>query len=680
MGFITHKNEKGGVLLVLVNIQDDMIELQKLGLLDKLLIDKTTRRHILWGTNAYREYGERYAKYCEIFVTLVLFNNLDVIKTRARRNFEQQVGRTKLHGEVATPLWVCNKMIDAIDCDWLGIEHLPKDIWQHIDILFQQTKKSWKKYVDNKRMEIACGEAPYLIQRYDGTNGTMIPVEERTGILDRKLHVVSAFATTPEKWIHWAIRAVEATFGYEYQGDNLLIARVNVTKTFIEFYIHKWNEIPNIKLLNQLLTKITWNLWQMDGLTDTIPCHMDSIEEPSLFDEQNIKINIQPLCKIYDWRNLKKSILFSAMKGRQTGMKFDYVIGNPPYQEAASKSNPRQEPIYPFFYDAVKEVTKKYLLISPARFLFNAGLTSKKWNKKMLSDKHLKVKRYIPDASRIFPNTDIKGGVAIVYRDSTINFGAIEEFIPNEKLRDIAQKVREKEEPSLMENMHAGRSELIFNSLAIKKYPQITSDRLKAIQRKNPQVTKLAPKEEFEIKTSSFDVTPYIFNTSDVLNCQARYHILGLSKQKRIWNWIEAKYVIPRNQLDNNLNFYKLFIPKASGRGTFGETLSNVFIGKPGDSSTPTFLSIGKLRTLHEAQNAKKYVCTKFVRALLGILKITQDNIPAKWKYVPLQDFTNNSDIDWSQSIHDIDQQLYKKYKLTQEEINFIETNVKEMK
>lgn len=663
---------------MLVNIQDDMIELQKLGLLDKLLADKTTKRHILWGTNAYREYGEQYAKYCEIFVTRILFHSFDVIKTRVRRDVKQQVGRTKMHGEVSTPLWVCNKMIDAIDCDWFTMKTLPIDAWQQVDTLFQQTKKSWKTYVDNKRLEITCGEAPYLVQRYDGTNGNMIPVEERRGILDRKLHVISEYVTTREEWIYWATRALEATFGYEYQGDNLLIARVNVIKTFIEFYTHRWNEVLDVNILNRLANKVTWNLWQMDGLTDTIPCHIDSMEEISLFEEP-IKNVTQSVCRIYDWRNMKQSIVFATMKGRQTGMKFDYVIGNPPYQEVASKSNPRQAPIYPYFYDASKKVAKKYILISPARFLFNAGLTSKTWNKKMLSDKHLKVKEYIPDASKVFPNTDIKGGVAIIYRNSAISFGAIEEFIPNEILRSIVQKVKSKVEPSLMAIMHAGRSELIFNSLAFEKYPQITLDRLKAIQKHNPKVRKLAPKEEFEIKTSSFDVTPYLFSNQNVSNNQEKYRILGLSRQKRVWNWIESRYVTPRNYSDNNLKFYKLFISKASGNGAFGEILSTVFIGKPGDSSTPTFLSVGKLKTLREAQNAKKYVYTKFARALLGILKITQDNIPAKWKYVPLQDFTNNSDIDWSRSIHEIDLQLYRKYGLDEKEIQFIETHVKEM-
>lgn len=429
---------------MLVNIQDDMMELQQLGVLDALLVDKTTKKHILWGTNAYRIYGERYAQDSEIFITLVLFDPFDVIKTRARKAVEQQVDRTKLHGEVATPLWVCNKMIDVIDCDWFGIEKLANDAWQHIDILFQKTKKYWMKYVDNKRLEITCGEAPYLIQRYDGTNGNMMPVEERTGILDRKLHVVSACTTTREEWIHWATRALEATFGYEYQGDNLLIARVNVIKTIIEFYTHRWNEIPDIKILKRLANKVTWNLWQMDGLTDTIPCHMDSIEEISLFDEP-IKNVTQVLCKIYDWRNTKKSIVFVNMKGRQTGMKFDYVIGNPPYQKDTENNN-RQAPIYNEFMDEAEKVAYVVELITPARFLFNAGQTPKEWNNKKLHDEHFKVVLYEPNATKIFPSTDIKGGVAITIRNEKVNYGAIEVFTAYSEMTTVLKKVRSNDE------------------------------------------------------------------------------------------------------------------------------------------------------------------------------------------------------------------------------------------
>ena len=130
---------------------------------------------------------------------------------------------------------------------------------------------------------------------------------------------------------------------------------------------------------------------------------------------------------------------------------------------------------------------------------------------------------------------------------------------------------------------------------------------------------------------------------------------------------------------DNNLNYYKVFIPKATGSGKFGESLSQTEIGKPGDSATPTFISIGKFKTEEEAINCAKYLKTKILRCLLGILKKTQDNPPSVWAYIPLQDFTSTSDIDWSQSISDIDRQLYAKYGLSDEEIAFIEKMIKPM-
>ena len=133
---------------------------------------------------------------------------------------------------------------------------------------------------------------------------------------------------------------------------------------------------------------------------------------------------------------------------------------------------------------------------------------------------------------------------------------------------------------------------------------------------------------------------------------------------------IERKYVIDHE----NLNKYKVLLPKSNGSGAIGEVLSTPLIGH-----TQTFISIGAFDKKIEAENVMKYIKTKFARTLLGVLKITQDNPPAKWKYVPLQDFTSNSDIDWTKSIHEIDEQLYRKYNLSKDEIEFIETKVKEM-
>ena len=359
-------------------------------------------------------------------------------------------------------------------------------------------------------------------------------------------------------------------------------------------------------------------------------------------------------------------------------MKFDFVIGNPPYQVSTSNNN-RQEPIYPFFYDSAQEISDHYMLITPARFLFNAGLTSKEWNKKMLSDPHLKLEYFNQNGAEVFPNTDIKGGVAIIYRDATRNFGAIEEFIPDENLKHLAHKIKSFKEKCLSSIMFGGRSDLKFNDVFLRKYPNSTKDRLLAIQKKHPEVKELSPNEEYELKSSTLEVLHYAFYDEEPKDDKNFYKILGLENGKRVYRWIEKKYMVPRYPENNNIDRYKVFIPKASGTGKFGEILSDPIVAEPKTSSTPTFIGLGNFDTIIEASNASKYVCTKFARAFLGILKITQDIVPSKWKYVPLQDFTADSDIDWSKSVHEIDLQLYRKYGLSDEEISFIETHVKEM-
>lgn len=351
-------------------------------------------------------------------------------------------------------------------------------------------------------------------------------------------------------------------------------------------------------------------------------------------------------------------------------LKFDAVIGNPPYQDSTSVNN-RSAAVYPNFYDIAENLADTYTLISPARFLFNAGLTSKEWNRKMLSDPHLKVVKYEPDATKIFPNTDIKGGVAIIYRDSGSNFGAIEEFISDEKLRAIVEKVKNTNQENMSSIMIGGRSDLKFNERCMLKYPNIKQDRIVAIQEKHSNVNDLASNEEYELKSSAFDVLPYLFYDEKPMGIDC-YEILGLKDGKRTRRWIDRIYMTPRYN-DNNLDYYKVFITKASGSGQLGESLSQPEVGKPGDSATPTFISIGRFSSELEAENTSKYIKTKFARILLGILKITQDIVPSKWKYVPLQDFSVQSDINWTKSIPEIDQQLYAKYLLNAEEIDFIE-------
>ena len=151
---------------------------------------------------------------------------------------------------------------------------------------------------------------------------------------------------------------------------------------------------------------------------------------------------------------------------------------------------------------------------------------------------------------------------------------------------------------------------------------------------------------------------------------------LGLKEGKRSYCWTREDY----QDVPDSFYKYKIFIPKANGSGALGEVLSTPLIGEPLIGATETFLSIGMFDDFLEAANCLKYIKSKFTRVMLGILKITQDNTKTKWNYVPMQDFTPSSDIDWSQSVHDIDLQLYQKYGLDEKEIEFIESHVKEMK
>lgn len=345
-------------------------------------------------------------------------------------------------------------------------------------------------------------------------------------------------------------------------------------------------------------------------------------------------------------------------------MKFDYVIGNPPYNDDFANSGDNGNyaaPVYNSFLDASYKVAEKVEMIHPARFLFNAGSTPKDWNKKMLNDKHFKVLLYEPKSANIFSNTDIKGGVAITYRDANADFGSIDIFTPYAELNTILKKVQPLTNGSL-DSIISGRGVYKLSKKAINDFPQIEE-----LQSKG---------HKYDVGTGAFKVLKdKIFFETKPKNGRDYIQFLGLSKNERVYYWTEEKY----HNVPESFYQYKIFIPKANGNGTLGEVISTPLIGTPLIGATESFLSIGCFKTMEEAKNCLKYIKTKFSRTLLGILKVTQENTRDKWKFVPLQNFTSTSDIDWSKSISDIDQDLYKKYGLLDEEINFIETHVKGM-
>lgn len=240
----------------LIDIEDGLIK----PLLALLLRDKTTGENIIWATDTHPVFMDEKD---------ILLHS-EAIRPRVEKSLDEQKTRTKKKAEVFTPTWVCNQMIDNIDKT--------------------AKRKTWKEYVDSRVLEITCGEAPFLVQRYDTVTGEPIPLKDRARLLDRKLKAIGKNTCTRKEWVEWAIGAFESSYGYEYQGDNLLIARINLLLTFVDYYKDRWGEDPDKILLRLITNRIVWNVWQMDGLKNTIPFREDR-------------------CRIRDWRK-RKTVIF----------------------------------------------------------------------------------------------------------------------------------------------------------------------------------------------------------------------------------------------------------------------------------------------------------------------------------------------------------------------------------
>lgn len=298
-----------------------------------LLKDRTTGGNIIFATDAY----ENMSFTTEITESMLYKNEVD-IRPRVLKSMEEQAMRTRKKAEVFTPSWICNKMNNHCDTEWFGRENVFSIEMEHEwtttkeNISFPE-EKSWKDYVDSKRLEITCGEAPYLVSRYDAATGDIIPIERRIGILDRKLRVINENVQTRKTWNQWVYRAFESVYGYEFQGDNLLIARINLLETFCEYTRERWKEEPTESSLKRIADIISWNLWQMDGIHGVIPyvgavyeqeeedeSHQMTlfeflgIEDEMMTSEAEEEILQQTIdCKIYDWRE-EKELAYKSMR------------------------------------------------------------------------------------------------------------------------------------------------------------------------------------------------------------------------------------------------------------------------------------------------------------------------------------------------------------------------------
>ena len=401
----------------------------------------------------------------------------------------------------------------------------------------------------------------------------------------------------------------------------------------------------------------------MDGLTGKIPYSETEPVMGDLFDQQTTDDDAEasmPIqeCKIKNWADAR-SIKFKELPiGGKHAMKFDFIIGNPPYQDDVQNKGDRPNPIYDKFIDSAYSISDIVMLIHPARFLFNAGQTSKVWNKKMLTNEHLKVLQYEQNAGNIFPNTDIKGGVAITLYNAKKKFGAIGVFTPYEELNLINNKIS-KVTNLFLDSIVSSRGMYRFSEEFFKDYPYASAN--------------VGAGTGNMIVSNIFEKMDEVFSSSKTKVNQVC--IIGRINNRREKRFINTEYVVKNEFLPK----YNVMLAEANGTGKFGEALGQLSILEPNEGATDTFINIGSFDTEYEAKSLVKYIKSKFLRALLGVNKATQHNPKSVWQSIPLQNFTSSSDIDWSKSVAEIDRQLYAKYKLSKEEIDFIETHVKEM-
>lgn len=342
-------------------------------------------------------------------------------------------------------------------------------------------------------------------------------------------------------------------------------------------------------------------------------------------------------------------------------MRFDVVVGNPPYQEDSIGGSTSSAPIYHHFMDRAYNVSDKVLLVTPARFLFNAGDTPKAWNERMLSDVHLRVLYYEENASRVFSTATFTGGVAITLHDNTQEFPPIGIYTINPLLNIIMDKVDA--------NVHS-----VYSIVSGRGVYRLTDKALEDI----PSVESLQSKgHKKDVGTAAFEILEGILFFENLPKDGGSYvKILGLKNSKRAFRWIRKEYL----DFPKSLEQYKVFLSKANGAALKNGTIIGApYIADKGVGATETFITIGGFDDKLEAENLAKYLKTRFARFMLSILKVTADNTKEKWSKVPLQDFTPQSDIDWTQSVPNIDCQLYAKYGLVEQEIAFIEEKVKPM-
>lgn len=657
----------------------DLDLLQVRSVLPILLQDKTTDQNIIWATDTYETCGDGYSAKEPIASALVTGENSSIIQPRIAKAVSDQADRTKKHAEVFTPAWICNMMVNHCDEVWFGRKDVfntsEEKTWTPTEapIAFPKRKR-WQRYVDSRRLEITCGEAPYLVSRYDASTGELIPFNHRIGILDRKLRVVNENAADEEEWLKYAFHALESVYGFEYQGDNLLIARVNVLMTFMDAVQERWQREATAPELKRAAEIIAWNIWQMDGLKGTVP--FGSLQEAhtqlSIWDLLGEMIpapeeNKRPECQIYDWRGQGK-LKYNDRKTRKgSEMKFDFVIGNPPYQqetsaEVTTNGQKSRKNIFHHFQIAADQISKEStVLIYPGgRWIHQSGKGLKEFGYSQINDVRLSRIEFYPEAREIFGMAaDLSDGITIVTKHQNKTTSGFEYVYRLGNKPEISVHVENPGDDLIPLNpVDISISNKIASFCEKYKLPYlheaILPRTLFGIESdfvyKNPtKVRPLNAKIDFETEIKLF--------TND-----------KAGKAGRATWFIADKDVIKKNQ--HMIAEWQVVVSSANAGGQKRDNQLEIIDNHSAFGRAR--VALRSFKTESEAQNFFAYASTYFIRyAFL----LTDEALTTLAKRVPdLENYTsNNGLIDFSK---DLDAQLFKMCDFSTTEIESIKERV----
>ena len=359
-------------------------------------------------------------------------------------------------------------------------------------------------------------------------------------------------------------------------------------------------------------------------------------------------------------------------------LQFDIIIGNPPYQLNDTSLSASASPLYHLFIEQGIKLEPKYLImIIPSRWM-TGGKGLEKFRKQMLEDKHITELHDFIHSEDCFNDVEIKGGVCYFLRErdkedkclvithNKTNIKHSKRYLKEDCLNIF---IRQSELIEIKEKVWKNKKQKSFIEIVSTRQPYgLPSDFF------NPTIQKQVNniKQKVNITTEE----KYGLKTPSEIPYKDGYEIIGLKNNKRIWKYVDKDYKFPK---DKGLGKWKVFIPESYGIGILGEMPSLPIIAKPNQVCTETFIELGPVNTKLEAENILKYLKTKFFRCLVSIYKQTQHASSKVYTLVPMQDFTNKSDINWDNSIENINEQLYKKYNFSKQEIDFIENNIKDI-